>query len=138
MIYDYDYDPDDQVKIVGDIVGPTDFTDPFYTDNPGFPLLIAALIDESAYPPGTNYMEVLSPAFRVSNSSSPSLLFYGNADPLVPLSNGITLNSALNTAEIDHSFTVYDGGHGDWAPIDIENMKEQISTYIDTYLEVVD
>ena len=44
--------------------------------------------------------------------------------------------NALNNSQIDHSFTVYDGGHGDWAPNDIENMKEQLSTAVDTYLGV--
>ena len=97
---------------------------------------MAALVDESAYPQGTNYAEVLSPALRVSNASSPTLLFYGNADPLVPLTNGTTLNTVLNNSQIDHSFTIYDGGHGDWAQSDIENMKEQISIAVDTYLEV--
>lgn len=136
LMYDYDYDTDDQIKIVGDIVGPTDFTDPFYSENPGFLLLMAALVDESAYPSGTNFPEILSPSFRVSRESSPTLLFYGNADALVPLTNGMALNSALNIAQIDHSFTVYEGGHGNWAATDIENMKTQLSTYIDTYLEV--
>lgn len=136
LMYDYVYDTDDQVKMVGDIVGPTDFTDPFYSDNPNFPFLMAALVDESAYPSGTNYPEVLSPSLLVSNNSSPTLLFYGNADPMVPLTNGTTLNSALNNAQIDHGFTVYEGGHGDWAPVDIDDMKEQISIYIDTYLGI--
>ncbi len=135
LMYDYAYDLDDQVKMVGDIVGPSDFTDPFYSENPDFSFLMAALVDENAYPPGTNYAEVLSPALRVSNASSPTLLFYGNADPLVPLSNATTLNAALNTALIDHNFTVYEGGHGDWAANDIEDMKTQISAYIDLYLE---
>ncbi len=136
LMYDYVYDIDDQVKMVGDIVGPTNFTDPFYTSDPSFPFLLAALVDESAYPLGTNYAEVLSPALQVSNTSSPTLLFYGNTDTLVPLTNGETLNTALNIAQIDHNFTVYDGGHGDWAPNDIENMITQINTYVDTYLEV--
>src|SRR5690606_34118728 len=134
----YVYDPDDQVKIVGDIVGTTDFTDPFYSENPGFPDLMEALVDENAYLPGTNYAEYLSPELRVSNDSSPTLLFYGNADPLVPLTNGTTLNVALNTSQIDHNFTVYEGGHGNWTQNDIENMKEQISTFVDTYLEVAE
>jgi acetyl esterase/lipase len=138
LMYDYVYDTDDQVKMVGDIVGPTDFTDSFYTSNPGFPILLAALVDESAYPTGTNYSEVLSPALQVSNASSPTLLFYGNTDTLVPLTNGITLNNALTNAQIDHNFTVYNGGHGDWAQIDIENMITQINTYVDTYLKVTE
>ena len=136
LMYDYVYDTDDQVKMVGNIVGPSDFTDPFFSGNPNFSAYLAALVDESAYPTGTDYAAVLSPALRVSNVSSPTLLFYGNADPLVPLSNATTLNNNLNNAQIDHHFTVYDGGHGDWAVNDYEDLKTQISTYIDTYLEV--
>ena len=136
LMYDYVYDTDDQIKMVGDIVGPVDFTDPFYSENPDFQFLMAALVDESAYPQGTNYAEVLSPALQVSRSSSPTLLFYGNADPLVPLSNATTLNEALNMEEIDHNFTVYEGGHGDWSPTDFEDLQTQISTYVDAYLEV--
>lgn len=135
LMYDYAYDTDNQVKMVADIVGPTDFTDPYYTSNPLFPLLIA-LVDTSAYPPETNYAQVLSPAFKVSSNSSPTLMFYGNADPLVPLSNAETLNTALTNASIDHNYTVYEGGHADWAPTDFDDMKMQISNYVDTYLEV--
>ena len=38
--YDYVYDTDDKVKMICDIVGPTDFTDPFYTENPNFQILL--------------------------------------------------------------------------------------------------
>lgn len=136
LMYDYTYDENNQVKLVADIVGPTDFTDPFYSENPDFAAMMALLVDESAYPPGTNYAEILSPALQVTNASSPTLLFYGNDDPLVPLSNATTLNNALNTAQIDHSFSVYEGGHGTWQPNDIDNMLGQISDYIDNYLQV--
>ncbi|WP_026451956.1 alpha/beta hydrolase [Aequorivita capsosiphonis] len=136
LMYDYVYDTDDQVKMLADVVGPSDFTDPYFSENPGFPVLLSLLVDESAYSPGTDYAEVLSPALQVSTESSPSLLFYGNADPLVPLSNATTLNAALNEAQIDHNFNVYEGGHGNWAQADIEDMLAQISVYVDTYLEV--
>ncbi len=138
LMYDYVYDPDDQVKIVADVVGPTDFKDPFYSENPNFTALMTLLVDESAYPSGTDYAKVLSPALQVTTDSSPTLLFYGNADPLVPLSNATTLNSALNTAQIDHNFNVYEGGHGDWAPRDIDDMLAQVSSYVDIYLEVTE
>ena len=83
LMYDFVYDTHDVVKMVADIVGPTNFTDPFYAENPLFELALNALVDESAYPFGTNYAEVTSPALQVSNTSSPSILFYGNQDPLV-------------------------------------------------------
>ncbi len=137
LMYDYVYDTNDQVKLVADIVGPTDFTDPFFSDNPDFSALMALLVDETAYPPGTNYASVLSPALQVSSDSSPSLLFYGNTDPIVPLSNATTLNTALNTAQIDHIYNVYEGGHGNWAQSDLTDMLTQISNYINIYLEVL-
>lgn len=136
LMYDYAYDSDNQVKMVCDIVGPTDFTDPFYAENPLFDLLLASLVDESAYPIGTNFAEILSPAKIVTNKISPTILFYGNTDPLVPLTNGEKLNTALNLAGIEHNFTVYQGGHGNWIPADIEDLKTQISAFINLYLKI--
>ncbi len=139
LMFDSAYDENDRVKMVADIVGPTDFTDPFYSENPNFGFLLAALIDESAYPTGTDYAVAVSPAFQLSNTTSPSLLFYGNADPLVPLTNGERLNSALNIAGVNHNFSVYQGGHGDnWSQADYTDLQNQISQYINTYLEITD
>lgn len=135
LMYDHVYDTGDQVKFVANIVGPTDFTDPFYADDPNFAVALSLLVDESQYPEGTNYAEATSPVYQVSTSSSPAALFYGNQDPLVPLSNGVTLDEALTDSQITHSFTTYNGGHGDdWSATDILNLQTQISEYIDTYL----
>lgn len=136
LMYDYVYDTTDQVKMVADIVGPTDFTDPFYSNDPNFPILMALLVDKNAYPPETNYAEILSPALQVSKVSSPTLLFYGDSDPLVPVSNALKLQSALNEFQIDHNYTLYSGGHGDWEPKDIDDMIAQISNYVDMYLKI--
>lgn len=138
LMYDYVYDTHDVVKMVADIVGPTNFTDPFYADNPLFGLVLNALVDENAYPFGTNYAEATSPALKVSSDSSPSILFYGNQDPLVPLSNGEFLNTNLSNASINHSFTVYDGGHGDWDEASMINLQIQLTEFIDTYLPVIE
>jgi len=135
--YDYVYDAIDAVKMVCDIVGPTDFTDPFYADNPDFPFLLSLLVDESAYPVGTNYTEAVSPALQVTEDSSPSILFYGNMDPLVPLSNGETLEAALSEAMVTHSFTVYKGGHGnDWSEASMLDLQQQLTAFINTHLAV--
>jgi acetyl esterase/lipase len=136
LMYDYVYDTHDVVKMVADIVGPTNFTDPFYAENPFFGLALNALVDESAYPFGTNYAEVTSPALQVSNTSSPSILFYGNQDPLVPLTNGVLLNDNLSNSSITHSFTVYDGGHGDWDDTSIINLQLQLTDFINSHLPI--
>ena len=138
LMYDYVYDTHNVVKMVADIVGPTNFTDPFYADNPLFGLALNIFVDQSAYPLGTNYAEVTSPALQVSNSSSPSILFYGNQDPLVPLTNGELLNDNLSNASITHSFTVYDGGHGNWDDSSMLNLQVQLSDFINLHLPIID
>jgi len=136
LMYDYKYDENDVVKMVCDIVGPTNFTDPFYAENPFFDILLAALIDENTYPLGTNYAEATSPALLVSSESSPSILFYGNQDPLVPLSNGELLKNNLGNASITNSFTVYDGGHGDWDEASFIDLQSQLLDFIETHLPI--
>jgi len=137
LIYDYVYDTTDRVKMVCSIVGPTDFTDPFYTSDPNFDIYLSLLIDESQYPDGTNYAEATSPVYQVTSSSSPTILFYGNTDPLVPLTNAISLDQALTDASITHSFTTYNGGHGNWEDADLLDLKIKLIDYITTYLPVV-
>lgn len=138
MMYAYQYDVESEVKFIADIIGPTDFSDPYYSSDPTFDYLMDFLVDESAYPDNTNFAEVLSPVFHVSNQSCPSLLFYGNTDPLVPLTNAEKLSSLLANAGIDHNFTVYEGGHGNWSQSNVEDMIHQISGYIDSYLEIAE
>jgi len=139
LMYDFVYDTTDQVKFVANILGPTDFTDPFYANDPNFAIALSLLVDESQYPEGTNYAEATSPVYQASTSSSPAALFYGNQDPLVPLSNGASLDAALSNSQITHSFTTYNGGHGDdWSVTDIQNLQTQISEYIETYLPYVE
>lgn len=137
LMYDFVYDSTDQVKFVADIVGPSDFTDPFYVNDPQFQLALNFLVDASQYPNGTNLAEAISPAKQVSASSSPALLFYGTVDPLVPLSNGESLDTALTQNNIEHIFSVYEGGHGnDWSEADNQDLQDKISTYINTYLVI--
>lgn len=136
LIYDFVYDINDQVKLVCDIVGPTDFTDPFYSDGPLFDEYLDALVDEDAYPINTNLAEATSPLYHVNSNSSPCILFYGNQDPLVPLSNAENLDQALTNNSIDHSYTVYAGGHGDWDETSYLNLSIQLTEFINTYLPV--
>ncbi len=135
MMYDYSYDSTDRVKFVANIVGPTDFTDIFYADDPNFQLALSLLVDENAYPAGTNYAEAVSPVYQVTTISSPTILFYGDQDPLVPTSNGETLEAALNAASVSNSFNVYAGGHGDdWSLGDYLDLQVKLGGYIETYL----
>jgi len=135
MMYDYQYDGQDQVKFVADIVGPSDFNDPFYDENFDIPTLIQILADPNAYPTGTDFLSELSPVSHVSSTSSPTCMFYGTEDPLVPESNGTTLESKLNQFGVENTLRIYQGGHGDnWSFEDVTEMQQIIGNYILNYL----
>ena len=135
MMYDYQYDVQDQVKFVADIVGPSDFNDPFYDENFDIPTLIQILADPDFYPNGTDILTELSPVSHVSTASSPTCMFYGNEDPLVPESNGTSLESKLNQFGVENTLRIYQGGHGDnWSFEDVTEMQQIIGDYIEEYL----
>lgn len=137
MMYDYTYDTEDRVKFVIDIVGPSDFTDPFYADDPNFPFALSLLADENQFPEGTDLGVANSPALVASSSSSPTFLFYGDQDPIVPLTNGERLNDALTTVDVIHDFTVYEGGHGDdWSDEANIDLALKTASYVNTYLAI--
>jgi len=135
LMYAYVYDSSNQIKFVADIVGPTDFTDPFFANNPNFNIILQLLVDQSAYPSGTNLAEAVSPVYQVSATSPPTIMFYGDQDPIVPLSNGQTLETTLNAAGVENSLTIYTGGHGDdWSEADIVDLQLKLGTFMQAHL----
>lgn len=63
-------------------------------------------------------------------------MFYGDDDELVPVSNGIFLKEQLDKAGVENSFTLYEGGHGDWQKEDNADMQLQLSDFINIHLAV--
>ncbi len=133
LMYDYVYDSQDRVKMVCSIVGPTDLTDETYAKNTRFNLYSNTLIDINAYPSNINFLEAISPVFHVSSKSSPTLLFYGDEDKLIPLSNGKRLEKALHKASVKNKLIVFKGGHGDYWSTD---FKYELSEFISVNLPI--
>ena len=94
-LYDYSYDTNNQVKTVINIVGPVDFTDPYYTNNTNFQKFLDGLVDKDAYPTDANTAALLSPVEQVSEQSSPTINFYGNQDQLVAIKSINTFRSRI-------------------------------------------
>lgn len=137
MMYDYAYDATNEVKFIANIVGPSNLEDPFYVNSPDYEYQLELLVDESQYPENSNYAQLNSPIHWVSQFSSPTLLFYGKQDPLVPIKNGVDLRDALNLENQSNIFSIYDGGHGnDWTVEVREDMYNKIDNYMYTYLAI--
>lgn len=134
--YDNFYDDPDLVKMVCSIVGPTDLTDPYYNEKINFEMALELLVDESAYPGIKDYAKAISPAYHVGEHSSATILFYGEDDELVPVSNGIFLHEQLEEAGVSNSFTIYKGGHGDWVQPDHLDLQLKLKDFIDVHLPI--
>jgi acetyl esterase/lipase len=142
--YTYKYDTDNDVKFVGSLCGPTNFLDPYY--NGVANQLIDTLVDIKYYQKQsltnylfTEYLKILSPTYNVYYTSKPTILFYGDTDMVVPLSNGVTLNDDLSIHNIETSLNIFEGGHGGWyTEAYNETLHTNLQAFITEHLFVSD
>jgi dipeptidyl aminopeptidase/acylaminoacyl peptidase len=119
--------------MVCSIVGPTNFTDPAYLDNPGE--AIQELLDLYGVDAATEFLEEVSPYHRVTASAPPTILFYGGQDPLVPTSQGTDMRDKLNELGVTNEFTLYENeGHG-WGGLNALDTWVKLQIFIENYLE---
>ena len=113
MLYSYKYDIRHEVKTVASIVGPADFTDPYYTAHPYYQFAALYLLGDVA-----NHPEAaigISPAVHINAQSPATILFYGGKDPLVPASQGRRLKAKLDEFNVPNQYYLNAaGGHANW------------------------
>ncbi|MGJ8683707.1 MAG: alpha/beta hydrolase fold domain-containing protein [Nonlabens sp.] len=131
-LYGYTRNDDDRIKAVVNMVGPVDFTDPYYTNNPAFQLLLNSLVDSSAFPAGSNTAELVSPTLQVTPQSPPTINFYGNQDPLVAVSQLTRLEAALNSNNVVNESTIYNGGHGNWNATQYLDLQTKVKAFLES------
>lgn len=131
MLYAYHFDTAHDVKAVCSIVGPADFSDPAYTENPMFQSGLFYLVGNAN--PQTNpevFIEV-SPAAHVSSQSPPTILFYGGQDPLIPASQGPRLKQKLDDFGVYNELYVYpNGGHGNWDAVTTLDFNTKLIAFL--------
>lgn len=130
MLYSYKFDPENKVKAVCSIVGPTDFTDPAYTENELFQGALANLIGNN--PAETLYAET-SPITHVDANSPATIQFLGNEDPLVPTSQGTRLKAKLDDASVTNELHIYNAGHGNFNPTDAEEINNLTKAFFEAH-----
>ena len=106
MLYAYAYSPSGRIKAVASLVGPTNFTDAFYINNPLFQNVALSYLG-STYATNPTLHQQASPALRVSATAPPTFMAYGAQDVLVPVSNATTLVNQLTTFGIPHRYELY-------------------------------
>jgi len=132
MLYSYKHDENSLVDMVCSIVGPTNFTDTNYINNPEYSdaLLAIQFLTGQSVSTNPSYYENVSPFHVVTTSVPPTILFYGGMDELVPTSQGVDLNNKLTELNIEHEFTLYeDEGHG-WSGENSIDTAQKLVSFI--------
>lgn len=132
LLYSYAYDTNHNIKMVCSIVGPTNFTDTNYTSNPFWLASFFSLTGVN-YFGNESYYESLSPLHRATVTSPPTLLLYGNADPLIPITQGQDMHSKLNSLGVYNEFNLYNGGHGNWSQPDLLDANLKMINFISNH-----
>jgi acetyl esterase/lipase len=133
MLWSYAFDTDDNVQMVASIVGPTNFTDPAYTENED-PVL-QEIINVFGINASTANLEELSPYHQATPTAPPTILFYGGEDPLIPTSQGVDMEAKLSELGVTHQFTLYpNAGHG-WVGPELLDTWSKLKTFTETHLE---
>lgn len=130
MLYAYKYDPQHEVKAVVNIVGPTDFTDPNYVGNPLFTYGLVPLVGSTTFEENPEIYIQVSPVTHVNAQSPPTIMFFGNSDPLIPTSQGAILKQKLDQFGVYNEMTYYDGGHGNWDEPSLINFQQKVIAFL--------
>lgn len=132
MLWSYTMDSNQNSKMVCSIVGPTNFTDTAYTNATFAPVYqeFATVFSEST----TAYKESVSPYHQVTANAVPTILFYGDADPLIPTSQGTDMKAKLDQYGVINEFTLYEGeGHG-WVGTNLFDTWLKTKAFLQTHL----
>lgn len=132
MLYSFKYGNSEDIKMVCSIVGPTNFTDTNYTNNPDYSNFRLALQLLTGFDLIENpeYYENLSPYHVATESAPATILFYGGKDELIPSSQGVEMNEKLNQLNVEHEFTLYENeGHG-WTGINLLDTNNKLTLFI--------
>lgn len=130
LLWSYAYDDNNQVDMVCSIVGPANFTDPAYYNNPIYQPVFQLFGN-----PSIEFLESASPYHTATTTSPPTQLFYGGMDPLVPTSQGVDLDAQLTTLGVTHEFHFYpEEGHG-WDGDNMGDTTSKLTRFIETYIE---
>lgn len=134
MLYAYGYDASGKIKAIGDIVGPADFTDTTYLNNPLFATTATALLGYTYTQNPALYREV-SPAWRATSTSAPTIMFYGGVDPLIPNSQHVILKAKLDSLGVVNSFTLYPTeGHG-WTGANLTDTIDKLMEFLNQHVQ---
>jgi acetyl esterase/lipase len=120
-LYAYGFDPEKRIKAVGDIYGPSDLTNTAWTNFP-YNIVFQSAVNFTGVSFNNTTLQQyrdVSPFYRATAQSVPTIIFHGTGDLVVPFSQGQILNARLQQLGVQHEYHEYNGaGHA----VDFNNI----------------
>lgn len=135
MFYAYQSDRQKKVKAVINIVGPADLSDPGFKNYDDYSFLEQHLIDPKIVQPHLSLMTFGSPTHWITETSAPTLSYYGTLDHVVPDSQRAILDSVLKKNNVYHESYEFSGDHVGWEKEPFANF---LIEKIDGFLKNID
>lgn len=124
--YAYRYDSAKRVKVVGGVVPPTNFLDPYYLTNINFQAVAYNFIGKPIS--DTASYIAASPARIITASAPPTFVSFGSQDTLVPVSSATLLQTRLAALNITYSYQVYPNeGHVFTTPTLLDTLTKFVA-----------
>ncbi len=132
--YAYKYDAAKQVKVVGGIVPPTNFLDPYYLTSTYAPTFAQIAINFTGKPIGDTIYKVASPYYNLTSSAPPTFVSFGGQDPLVPGYSDTLFLNKLQAVNISYQYYYYPSeGHDFSYPTIIQTLTNFVA-FLKLYL----
>lgn len=132
-LYGYSWDKVARnVKVIVNIVGPTDLTDPAY-DNHSERERFFNFVGPCLHAECPAEYVAASPVYHVDADSPKTIGFFGTLDFLIPASQMYILRAKLEEIGVTNKFTLYPGGHWDnWSD---ENKVDTVMQIVQFFTE---
>lgn len=122
---------DPRIRAVIDFFGPTDLTAMYR--RPWHPMVVYALEMITGTTPDAN-LEIYkqsSPVNFISTASAPTLIFHGEKDQIVDISQSKILKQKLEKAGVKHELVVYSGERHGWYGTTLTRSFDMIGLFLE-------
>jgi len=135
LLKGYTANTNGNIKAVVDLFGPTDLTW-MYNNHPVPAIAQPTLLNLMGTTPQLNATAYAqgSPLNYVTAAVPPTIIFHGTADPVVPISQSVSLNAALSTAAVPVGFVTYNGESHGWTGANLTDTYNKAIAFIKLYV----
>lgn len=117
-------------KAIADFFGPTDMTDLYNNTNPVGQPLLALIIGGTPTTNPTMYQQS-SPINFVTAQSSPTIIFHGGLDPVVPPAESVALAAKLQLMGVVNQYNFYPSEtHGTFSPANMTDAFNKLQAFL--------